>query len=194
MILIFFLIIAYLVGSIPTGYLFCRYVFDLDITQHGSGNIGATNVARTLGSKKYFVFILLIDTTKAFLTLYICGHFLYFSYLELITIALTMLIGNAHSIFLKFKGGKGVATTLGIILYMLPFYGTGVFATSWCIVLALTRHVFIASLLSPLITLVTLTFYKNNIDLEIYFLIFIWFWLLIRHKQNLITFIQRKIK
>ena len=63
---ILFLISAYLVGSIPTGYLFAKYFFDCDITQEGSGNIGATNIGRVLGRRKYFFLIFFLDSFKAY--------------------------------------------------------------------------------------------------------------------------------
>ena len=113
-----YLLGAYLVGSIPTGYLIAKLAGIADIRSHGSGNIGATNVARLIGIHGFFL-VLCIDALKAYA---------YLRYMQTITsqdvylcaIALLILSGNIHSLFLGFRGGKGVATSIGIAAALMP--------------------------------------------------------------------------
>jgi glycerol-3-phosphate acyltransferase PlsY len=184
---IVFLIIAYLVGSIPTGYLFCRYVFGIDVTKHGSGNIGATNVARTTGHKKFFLLILFIDALKAYLVLLV-GQSANLSQDILFALAITLLVGNAYSIFLKFKGGKGVATSLGILFYFLQSWLILTAAITWTLLLLVTKQVFIASLITPWVILILMFLSPKSDLLAITCIIFVCLWLLLRHKNNLINF------
>lgn len=109
---------AYLVGSIPTGYVVGRLCGVSDIRQHGSGTIGATNVARILG-KKFFPIIFLADVLKA------AGYMALVSYLGIsqpvfLSAACMLVLGNIYSIFLGGDGGKGVATSIGVFAVVQP--------------------------------------------------------------------------
>ncbi len=132
--------IAYLVGSIPTGYLLAKWYGIQDIRSHGSGNIGATNVARVLG-KQFFVIVLLLDFAKAYVVL--CAVQSVIPDL-LVLPAIALLIGNAYSVFLHFTGGKGAATSLGIIAVCNAWL-IAYIAVVWFMVLGLTRTVGIAT-------------------------------------------------
>ena len=140
---------AYLVGSIPTGYLIAKLAGIADIRNHGSGNIGATNVARLVGLHG-FVLVLCIDALKAYA---------YLRYMQTTTsqdlylcaIALLLLAGNIHSLFLEFRGGKGVATSIGIAAALMPGLFLYVFCI-WAAVFALTRTVGIASVIGGIAT------------------------------------------
>ncbi|MFH1832096.1 MAG: glycerol-3-phosphate acyltransferase [bacterium] len=200
MLLVALFVLAYLIGSIPTGYLICRYCFNIDVTQHGSGNIGATNVARVLGKGiKYFVFIFLIDAAKAYLSLYAANYFFVHNLLinaaqvqnYILLLACAVLLGNAHSIFLKFKGGKGVATSLGIIVYLIPVSLVLLFLASWLIILAFTRRVFMASIGATIIMtgMYGYLYFTGN-NLLFYFLIIICYWLILRHRANIKLFLH----
>ncbi len=115
-------LVAYLVGSIPSGYLLSRAVKGVDIRTRGSHNIGATNVSRVLG-KKLGLVTLLLDAGKSF---FVVKILLGTSSTELFLIPLGVLFGNCYSVFLKGKGGKGVATTFGIYLAVSPIlFGIG---------------------------------------------------------------------
>jgi glycerol-3-phosphate acyltransferase PlsY len=138
-------VVAYLIGSIPSGYLIARYRGISDIRSHGSGNIGATNVARSLGAQ-YFFIVFFCDCFKAFAFL----RFMIFnqaSQLFLLVAALAVLIGNAASVFLQFRGGKGVATSFGILLALAPQLVFILFAL-WVLVLLLTKTAGIASIIT----------------------------------------------
>jgi glycerol-3-phosphate acyltransferase PlsY len=182
--------VAYLVGAIPTGYWLCKWLKGIDIRQYGSGNIGATNSARLLG-KKYFALIFLLDAGKAWVTLYACDAFWFTTYAEsyrlpaLFTTAGVLLIGNAYSCFIAFRGGKGVATTVGIVGYLYPPLLALLFCCSWLVIFGVTRRAFIASLTA--IGIVSLTgplIYPLEIK-YIIFLVFMCFWLIIRHHGNI---------
>lgn len=116
---ILFIVAAYLVGSIPTGVLVSRYFGGPDLQKTGSGNIGSTNVTRTMG-KKFGALTLLGDGGKA-LVLVIVARLLFPNTDYTICLAaLACLLGNTYSIFLGFSGGKGVATTFGLYLVLAP--------------------------------------------------------------------------
>ena len=116
---IIFSISTYLLSSIPFGKIISHKVADIDITRRGSGNIGATNVARELGLK-WGILTLLLDVLKGFLPLYLLNLFLPDCPIGLSIVGLSALLGHQFSIFEKFRGGKGVATALGIYLAISP--------------------------------------------------------------------------
>jgi len=110
-------VLAYFLGSIPCGVLLAR-ARNIDIRQQGSGNIGATNVARILG-KKAGAITLLGDMAKGCVTVLIADYWTHQP--EIVALAgLMAFLGHLYSVFLKFRGGKGVATGLGIFLYLMP--------------------------------------------------------------------------
>jgi len=187
---IIFLFFAYLIGSIPTGYLFAKFFFNKDITQSGSGNIGATNVARVLGTR-YFVLIFLIDSGKAFLTLLFAQKLITDSHLFIFSCAFLLLLGNAYSVFLQFRGGKGVATFLGIIAFLLSPIWFSVFVGVWLAILVIFKEAFIASLAAALY--VTIGYYISfGLTDTFCFLVFLCVWLLLRHQQNILLFLSKK--
>jgi glycerol-3-phosphate acyltransferase PlsY len=114
-----FIVTAYLLGSIPFGKLIAKRVAHINITQRGSGNIGATNVARELGITWGLV-TLLLDMLKGFLPVFLYAHYILQAGIEFETclsaIGLAALLGHQFSIFMRFRGGKGVATAIGIYL------------------------------------------------------------------------------
>ena len=146
---------AYLLGSIPTGYLVARSR-GVDIRTVGSGNIGATNVLRILG-KPAGIFVLLMDALKGFVACRFFGVFIYRllagpvvedssmeEFLK-ITGGIFAILGHNYTCFLKFKGGKGIATSSGVALALLPV-ALGISLTLWVVVLVLTRYVSVASI------------------------------------------------
>ena len=195
MFFIILLIFAYFVGAIPTGYWFCRYIFNIDPMQFGSGNIGATNVARILGNIKYFFLIFFVDAAKAFLTLLLADVILSQKYAVvevqncLLLLSITLLLGNSYSVFIHLKGGKGVATTIGIVAYIIPSPLVFIFALSWIVILLYTKQVFLASLGSAFVLTFSywLLFYSPG-NLLAYFLLFVCYWLVVRHRNNIQKF------
>ncbi len=120
---IMFIVTAYLLGSIPFGKLIAKRVARINITQRGSGNIGATNVARELGITWGLV-TLFLDMLKGFLPVFLYAHYILQAGIEFETclsaIGLAALLGHQFSIFMRFRGGKGVATAIGIYLVISP--------------------------------------------------------------------------
>lgn len=140
------LLTAYLLGSIPFGVLIARKK-NVNLREHGSGNIGATNAARILG-KKAGILTLIGDMTKGVAAVALADQFLS-SQMGVALAGLMAFLGHIFSVFLKFKGGKGVATGLGIFLYLMPpatLASMGVFG----ITLWLTKYVAAGSILSAL--------------------------------------------
>lgn len=135
---------AYLLGSIPFGVLLAR-LRRVDLRQHGSGNIGATNVARALG-KTAGVITLLGDCGKGYLAGWVAGKVLTEEW-AIGGAALMAFLGHVFSVFLKFKGGKGIATGLGIFLYLMPFAGLSAMGL-FVVVMAVTRYVSLSSVLA----------------------------------------------
>lgn len=138
--------LAYFLGAIPFGVLIARSQ-KINIREHGSGNIGATNIARTLG-KKAGVLTLIGDCAKGFVAVAIASAALD-NDIHVAVAALLAFLGHLFPVFLKFKGGKGVATGLGIFLYLMPsatISATVVFA----IVMGISRYVSISSIFAAL--------------------------------------------
>lgn len=153
------LLAAYLLGSIPFGLIIAKSR-GIDIRQHGSGNIGATNVWRTLG-RRWGLLTFFCDAAKGWLAvtgaLYLAER-IQSPYTGLIGIlaALGCILGHNFPVWLGFKGGKGVATSLGVIIGLMPLASVIVFAI-WGVVFKLTRYVSLASIVGavalPLIVL-----------------------------------------
>ena len=136
---------AYLLGSIPFGYILTKIFLKRDIRDIGSGNIGATNALRT-GNKTLGYVTLLLDITKAILpVLYI--KFNYPDYIFLA--ALSTFLGHVFPIWLKFKGGKGVATYVGILFSINILFGL-IFTISWAVTFVLSKYSSLSSLIGSL--------------------------------------------
>ena len=145
------LAVAYLIGSIPTGYLLIRVFHQQDVRETGSGNIGATNVARTGGTALGFA-TLVLDVLKGVLAVVFAQHMAQWSGFpngyELEAVAgLFAVLGHIFSVWLRFEGGKGVATALGVFFAMMPLTAlTAVIIFG--VVFAITRYVSLASIIA----------------------------------------------
>lgn len=179
-----YLLIAYLIGAIPTGYLIARLQGIADIRQHGSGNIGATNVARLLGVK-YFFLIFALDALKASVYLFCLASAV--SYQECLLAAAALLIGNGYSIFLRGTGGKGVATSAGILAVLYPTL-VGILLIGWLLLVALTRTVGISS--AAMLALAPLIAWNCVFDSNgIFLIIFMSAWGLWMHRKNIAVYL-----
>jgi glycerol-3-phosphate acyltransferase PlsY len=140
-------VLSYLVGSIPWGYLFARSK-GIDISQHGSGNIGAANVLRVMG-KKWGYLVFLCDFFKGFLSVklgsLIAAYFLADPVLGSVIAAIACVLGHNYPIWLGFKGGKGIATLAGGILSLFPLVFVS-FGVVWIAVFLIGRYTSLASI------------------------------------------------
>ena len=139
-------VVAYLVGAIPIGWLVARAGGVRDIRRHGSGTIGATNVLRTLGRLPAIV-TLLGDVAKGYAAVVVAGALAGGAPGALAVAAVAAVVGNCWSVFLGFRGGKGVATGLGALLLLTP-WATLAALPVFAVVLATFRYVSLASLLA----------------------------------------------
>ena len=172
------LFLSYLIGSIPFGFLLTKIFLKKDIREIGSGNIGATNALRT-GNKLIGYSTLTLDISKAVILLLII-KFNFSEYLFISSIA--VFLGHVFPIWLKFKGGKGVATYVGI-LFCINIYLVIVFIVCWLIIFTLTKYSSLASMLSSLF--VPLTSYFLLGDNNYYFYIIFGLLILITHRENI---------
>ena len=193
---IIFLIISYLLGSIPWALIIGKLVKGIDIREHGSKNMGATNAFRVLGFK-YGLLVFALDALKGGIILFIMKqNFFNFDLGDFIIHPLSYgacaFLGHLFPIFAKFKGGKGMATASGIVLFYHPIAFTAGLIT-FIIVIITTRFVSLSSCVTAIAVLITSFFFKDNYYITIgdititYFsqiLIFICIFLIVKHIPN----------
>lgn len=195
------IIASYLLGSIPTAYIFGRLLKGIDIRKFGSGNVGATNALRVLG-KGPGITVLALDTLKGLLAVTFLAGLLSARTSALseeilrIILGLSCILGHNWTVFLRFRGGKGVATTLGVLLGLslsvpgLKFV-VAASAAAWLAVYLTTKIVSAASLAAALsLPLWTIIFKQSPaiISLGVFLSLFV----ILRHKSNLKRLIQGK--
>ena len=169
---------SYLAGSIPFGLILAKIFLKQDIRQSGSGNIGATNVLRT-GGKLLGLLTLILDGLKGYIAVLVTMKY-YQDYIFLS--ALLVFLGHLFPIWLKFKGGKGVATYLGILFafnILLPL----VFIVSWLVIVFISKFASLASLVSTFIVLIVNIFLEGLDQSVILFLFFVL--IVYSHKTNI---------
>jgi len=140
------LVAAYLIGAIPFGYLIVKWMTGADVRASGSGNIGATNVFRTTGRAAGIV-TLLLDIAKGTAAVWLTDKLTGGNIHWMSAAALAVMAGHAFPIFLKFQGGKAVASFIGAYLYLAPVPLLAVLIV-WVAVVAYTRHVSMGSILA----------------------------------------------
>ena len=177
--LIIVVIYSYLLGSIPFGLLLTKTFLKKDIRNVGSGNIGTTNVLRA-GNKSLAIATLVFDLFKGYISVYIT-IFYFESFISLS--ALICFLGHIFPIWLKFKGGKGVATYLGVIL-ALSYKFFLIFGISWISLSLLFRFASLSSMISALIVFLYAYFYEINNSVLILFIFFVM--ILFTHKENIL--------
>ena len=177
--LIIVAVYSYLLGSIPFGLLLTKIFLKKDIRKVGSGNIGTTNVLRT-GNKFLAIATLVFDLFKGYISVYIT--MIYFESLTSLS-ALICFIGHVFPIWLKFKGGKGVATYLGVIL-ALSYKFFLIFGLSWIALSLLFRFASLSSMISTLIVFLYAYFLEINSNILILFIFFVM--ILFTHKENIL--------
>ena len=172
------ILVSYLFGSIPFGLVLTKIFLKKDIREIGSGNIGATNVLRA-GNKILGYSTLVLDILKAVLPIlyikFFMNDYLYIS-------ALSIFIGHVFPIWLKFKGGKGVASYLGI-LCCLDIFTALIFGVVWISIFILFKFSSLSSLLASLTIPIFQFFYNSNSDYYFYFMMFIL--IFFTHRENI---------
>ena len=174
-------LLGYVFGSIPCGLWLVQAFHGIDIRKYGSGNIGTTNVFRTVGPKTAAA-VLAGDMLKGILALYIASKVS----AEPIILALTALgalLGHNYSLFLGFKGGKGVATGLGLFLYMLP-WGAAAGLGVWILIVLITRYVSLGSVIAAIVA-ASVGWYLNYPAPFAVFGTLACLFVIIRHKDNI---------
>ena len=188
------IIIGYIFGSIPSGLVFVKMACGIDIREYGSKNIGTTNVFRTVGGRMASV-VLIADVVKGILAVLLVRYLFESSlHLELLT-AIAALLGHNYSIFLGFKGGRGVATGLGLILLFMPDVCIFSF-TVWLVIVFVTRYVSLGSIVGAFITPIVAYYRGYPIELVLFALAACVF-VIVRHYENmkrLIAGTESKIK
>ena len=177
-------LISYLFGSIPFGYLFTKILLKKDIRNVGSGNIGATNVLRT-GNKSLGYLTLILDIAKAVVPVI----YIKFNYPDLVYIsALCAFLGHLFPIWLKFKGGKGVATFVGILISINIYYAL-VFGIVWILTFLISRYSSLSSLFASIsIPIYLLIINQNNIIFFIIMFVLIFY----THRENIKRLINKE--
>ena len=190
MITVLLILIAYVLGSIPNALWVGKTFKNIDVREHGSKNTGSTNAARVLGAK-LGIFTLILDILKGALPTYlgiVLGANLLtritgIDKLEIIVIGMAAILGHTFSLFLKFKGGKAVATTLGVFLVLVP-YAILILLVVFFVIFGLTKYVSLASIVSAVALPITVYLTTRHIPLTILGII-IGLLVIIRHKENI---------
>lgn len=184
---------AYLLGSVPVGLIVARAVKGIDIREAGSRNIGATNVGRVLG-RKWGLLVWLLDGLKGFLPAFAAGMFAGHAWLSYdlplapVLCAVGAICGHNFSVFLKFRGGKGVSTSFGAFVYLFPV-GLLVATLVWILAVLATRYVSAGSMLAGIslsasALLIPPSPFGNSLYLTIVCLL-ITLLVILRHKSNI---------
>lgn len=166
---VIYIVAAYLIGSVPFGYLAGR-MNGLDLREHGSCNIGATNAVRVLG-KKWGIPVFICDFLKGYvplllMKLHLGGDATQFSAADMgwfLGVLFALVLGHTFTCFLKFKGGKGVATTGGCLFAVSPLVG-GIALATWVLMMALTRYVSLSSMVAGVGMMVTALYVFYMVD------------------------------
>ncbi len=169
--------ISYLLGSIPFGLLLTKFFLNKDIRNIGSGNIGATNVLRS-GSRLLGYTTLILDILKAIVpVIYIKFNHADFIYIS----SLSIFLGHVFPIWLKFKGGKGVATYVGILFSINLIYGL-FFGITWILIFLISKYSSLASLVGSLSIPIYLLVFNEN---QILFFVIMFVLIFYTHRENI---------
>ena len=181
-------VLAYILGSIPTSYLMGKFIKKIDIRDFGSGNVGATNALRVLGTK-IGIITLIIDIGKGILAVFM-GKIIVAepSNIVLIAFGLFAILGHIFTIFLKFKGGKGVATSAGVFIALSPL-AVGIALIVFVLTVWISKYVSLGSILAALVLFLVELYWNithsfENIELLIFIFVIAAF-IIIRHKSNI---------
>ena len=188
--LIILAVICYFIGSIPFAYILTKLFGFGDVRNIGSGNVGATNVLRT-GKKNLAFLVLFFDILKGFVPLIVLKNYLFTNSSELIVCAIASLtiLGHIFPIWLKFKGGKGVATYIGYIFAINYIFGL-IFIFAWLFIALIKKYSSLASIVSLIILPLSMYAMQFNKDVKL-LLFFISIIILIKHYSNILRLFNK---
>lgn len=174
-------VLAYLIGSIPNGLFVGRLMGGVDLRQFGSKNIGATNAFRVLGLWPALI-VFITDAAKGIIGVYL-GEYLIGTPVALLAGGIAAITGHNWSIFLGFKGGRGVATGLGVISVLSPKVTLIVFAV-WSVIVFFTRYVSLGSIIAAALVPITMWLFGEITEFIVFGVIAAVF-VILRHKPNI---------
>ncbi|MBM3252822.1 MAG: glycerol-3-phosphate 1-O-acyltransferase PlsY [Candidatus Omnitrophica bacterium] len=187
------ILISYLIGSIPTGFIIGRLIKGIDIREYGSGNIGATNVLRIFG-KLPALLVLFFDIFKGYFVVQFFTMLLniYFRYLDPICLKTILgffvVVGHIWPVFLKFRGGKGVATAIGVFLALDLKISFFIFSL-WLIILAVFKYVSVSSIVVAIFSPIFFLVFNGRFEL-ILFSSILAFVICLKHRNNIKRLIE----
>jgi len=179
-----FLPLAYLIGSIPFGFLIAKFWKGIDIREHGSKNIGFTNVWRVIGLGPGLI-VLVLDVAKGTVPVVLCPRFFPAEQgpLGMVAAGFLAILGHSCSLFLGFKGGRAVATSLGVVLG-LHWPSALILLALWGALVALTRYISVGSMIASLTLSPLLVVFKQPVEFQ-FFAIPASLLILLRHLPNM---------
>lgn len=175
------MIVAYILGSIPNALWIGKVFKGIDVREHGSKNTGSTNAARVLGAK-LGILTLILDISKGAIPALIATMLLDSS-ISVILVGICAILGHSFSIFMKFKGGKAVATTVGVFIVLVPG-AILLAAVIFFLVFGITRYVSLSSMIGAISLPIWIILFYKNIPLTIFGII-IAILIIVRHKSNI---------
>lgn len=180
---IIILILSYLIGAIPSGVWIGKFFKNIDVRAYGSKNSGATNCYRVMGAK-IGLLVLIADVLKGFIPMIIAARYIN-SFNSIIFLGLVVILAHTYSCFINFKGGKGVATTLGVFLYLAP-YAILLLIFIFLIVFIIFRYVSLASIVSATMLPILVFFFDTRKSLFLFLVsLVIGIFVVYRHKTNI---------
>lgn len=173
--------LGHLFGSVPCGLWIVQALHGIDIREYGSKNIGTTNVFRTVGAKTAAL-VMAADMLKGIIAVALINYLFHDHMVNVVT-ALGAVLGHSYSLFLGLKGGKGVATGLGLLLYLMPEACTISFGV-WMVTVLITRYVSLGSIIASLTTPVLAWYFDYPVS-YICLSVLCTFFIVIRHTENI---------
>ena len=181
MTLFLLMVLAYFMGAIPSGVWLGKIFKNIDVRDYGSKNSGATNSYRVLGAK-LGIAVLIIDVLKGFIPLYIASKF-NLKYNDLVILGLVAILAHTFSCFISFKGGKGVATSLGVFLFLAPVI-TLILLVIFILVVYFTKYISLGSITAAFL-LPIFTFFTHRDTYLFTLSVVIAIFVIYRHKTNI---------
>jgi len=180
---IIFSIVSYLLGSSPSALIVGKVGYKMDIRKHGSGNLGATNTFRVLGTKAGII-VTISDILKGTIAtlLPLIGYYFFDAEVSRLFIGIFAVVGHTYPVFAKFKGGKAVATSSGIILGVYPILFL-VMILTFLITLYVSKYVSLASMVTGVVSTI-ITIFTHNAFL-FFMILALTIFVFIRHKENI---------